>query len=105
MFYDLHVFVCTNERPPDAKRGCCKSKGSEEILKTLRAKAKEAGVQKIRVNQAGCLDRCEQGPSIVVYPEGIWYGGVTMADLDEIVHEHFLGGKPVERLLQKKAEA
>ena len=83
--YEHHVFVCENRRPPDDPRGCCA--------------AKEAGLGKrVRVNNAGCLDQCAHGVTVVVYPEAVWYGHVTLADVDEIVREHLIGGRPVERL-------
>ena len=57
------------------------------------------GIKRVRANKAGCLDQCEKGPSVVVYPDAIWYGGVTEADVNEIVEQHILGGRPVQRLL------
>lgn len=97
--YERHVFVCINERPAGHARGCCKSKGSEELHAALKEAVAKAGLSKqIRVNKAGCLDQCEQGITVVVYPEAVWYGHVTLADIDEIVQEHLLDGRPVERL-------
>ena len=94
-----HVFVCTNERPAEDPRGCCKGKGSEELLAKLKeaVKTKKLNTQ-VRVQKAGCLDTCEEGPSVVVYPEGVWYGRVQVSDVEEIVQSHLLDGKPVERL-------
>jgi (2Fe-2S) ferredoxin len=96
--YARHVFVCTNRRPDGAPKGCCASKGSEELRLQLKKAADAAGVQNVRVNAAGCLDACERGISIVVYPEGVWYGGVKPEDVDELVRSHLIEGKPVERL-------
>ena len=98
--YDTHVFVCENERDGSDPRGCCASRGSRDFTKTLKELCKKGGVgdKKVRVNKAGCLDLCAQGPVVVVYPEGIWYCGVTVADAKEIYEEHVLGGRPVERL-------
>lgn len=97
--YTKHIFVCQNERPADHPRGCCKLKGSEELLERLKSAVKARGVQAtVRVNKAGCLDACEFGASIVVYPDGVWYGGVTVADVDEIVDEHIANDRPVARL-------
>jgi (2Fe-2S) ferredoxin len=97
--YERHVFVCTNERAPGHPRGCCSAKGSPEIRERLKALVKERGLAKrVRINGAGCLDFCETGVSIVVYPENVWYGHVTLADVDEIVEKHLAGGEPVARL-------
>ena len=99
MRFKYHVFVCQNERPPDDARGCCKAKGSAAVLDKLKEAVHKRGLKgKIRINKAGCLDQCSEGISIVVYPDGIWYGHVTLADVDEIVEKHLVGGRPVERL-------
>lgn len=98
--FDTHVFVCENERDGTDPRGCCASRGSREFTKALKALCKKGGTpgKKVRVNKAGCLDLCAQGPVVVVYPEGVWYRGVTVADAEEIYREHILAGRPVERL-------
>ena len=97
--FERHVFVCTNERDECAPRGCCSRKGSKELRKLLNEKAAAAGLKgRVRINASGCLDQCEHGISIVVYPEQTWYGRVTPDDLDELVAEHLVGGKPVKRL-------
>ena len=97
--YERHVFVCENARDPADPKGCCAAKGSKAIRDRLKILAREAGLKgRIRVNGAGCLDQCAHGPTIVVYPEAIWYGGVRLEDDDEIFREHVLGGRPVERL-------
>ncbi|MBI4229813.1 MAG: (2Fe-2S) ferredoxin domain-containing protein [Planctomycetes bacterium] len=94
-----HVFICENERKPDDPRGCCSAKGSADVLDRLKGAIHAKGLKKeIRINRAGCLDQCSLGVSIVVYPEGVWYGGVTVGDVDEIIGSHLLGGRPVERL-------
>jgi (2Fe-2S) ferredoxin len=94
-----HIFVCLNERDPGNPRGDCTQKGSPDLLKKLKAALKARGLDEtIRANKAGCLDNCEQGCSVVVYPEGVWYGHVTEADVEEIVEQHLRNGKPVERL-------
>ena len=97
--YERHVFVCVNERGADDPRGCCSAKGSVAVrsrLKQLTSEAKLRG--RVRINSAGCLDQCAHGVTIVVYPEAVWYGGVTLDDVDEIFNEHVLHGRPVERL-------
>jgi (2Fe-2S) ferredoxin len=98
-YFERHVFVCANERPEGHPRGCCKNKGAAELRDYMKARAKEAGLARVRVNMAGCLDRCEHGPSLVVYPEGVWYSPKTKADIDEIVETHLKAGGRVERLL------
>lgn len=97
-YFDKHVFVCTNERAPDNPRGCCKSKGADAVRNAFKSLMAERNVSAMRANQAGCLDQCEHGVTVVVYPEQIWYGGVTVADVPEIVDKHLVGGVPVERL-------
>ncbi len=100
MFYSQHIFCCTNERPPDAPRGSCKAKGSVELRNYMNARLKELGLKDgRRVNSAGCLDRCELGPVMVIYPEGTWYTYATKADIDEILERHVENGEKVERLL------
>jgi len=100
-YYTRHVFFCVNDRGPDSDRPCCNHCGSAEIREYAKNRVKElnlAGAGKIRVNQAGCLDRCEEGPVCVIYPEGIWYTYVDESDIDEIIESDLLGGIPVERL-------
>ena len=99
LYYRCHVFVCTNERPAGHPRGCCKNKGSEKLRDYMKARAKELGLKDVRINSAGCLDRCDKGPVIVVYPEDVWYTYVDQEDIDEIVESHLVNGKIVERLL------
>lgn len=95
-----HVFVCTNERTPDYPRGSCKPRGAEAVREAFKKQMAAAGlVGQVRANAAGCLDQCERGIAVVVYPEQVWYGGVTVADVPEIVERHILGGEVVERLL------
>jgi len=95
-----HIFVCENVRPADDPRGCCAAKGSVEIREKFKAEIKKRGLKGIvRSNKAGCLDQCAKGPAVVIYPEAIWYGGVSIDDVDEIMESHIIGGKPVERLL------
>jgi len=100
-----HVFVCENRRPADDPRGCCAAKGSEAIRAALKAEIARRGLKReVRANAAGCLDACAYGPSIVVYPEGVWYGGVRVEDVPEIVESHLVNGVPVERLRMRKLE-
>jgi len=95
-----HVFVCINERAAGHPRGCCKAKGGIDVRDRLKSELTARGLSKtIRANQAGCLDQCEHGVTVVVYPEQVWYGNVTEADIPEIVEEHLIHGRVVERLL------
>ena len=96
---ERHVFVCVNQRAADNPKGCCCSKGASEVHSRLKKLAFDAGLRgRVRINSAGCLDRCEAGVTIVVYPEAVWYGGVTPEDVEELFLEHVLEGRPVERL-------
>jgi (2Fe-2S) ferredoxin len=98
--FERHVFVCTNERPADNPRGSCKAKGSVEVRDALKKELAARGLSKrVRANNAGCLDQCEQGVSVVIYPEQVWYGNVTVDDVVEIVEKHVIGGIIVTRLL------
>jgi len=98
--YQHHLFICTNQRDDTDKRGCCSEKGSEVIRAAFKKEVEKRGLKAdVRVNQAGCLDTCAMGPSVVIYPEGIWYTVKTAADVTEIVETHLMGGKRVERLL------
>ncbi|MTJ82968.1 MAG: (2Fe-2S) ferredoxin domain-containing protein [Telmatospirillum sp.] len=99
LFYRLHVFLCTNRRPDGHPRGSCAATGSERLRDYLKARAKELGLGDVRVNSAGCLDRCELGPVLVIYPEGVWYGFRTTDDLDEILETHLRQGGRVPRLM------
>lgn len=100
-YYRHHVFVCTNERPEGHPRGCCLGKGSVKLRDYMKAKAKELGLEGVRINSAGCLDRCELGPTLVVYPEGIWYRCETTEDIDEVLEQHLRdGGRATELMLK-----
>jgi len=100
-----HVFVCENVRPPDDPRGSCGAKGSASIRAALKEELARRGLKKqVRANASGCLDACAHGPSIVVYPEGVWYGHVRPEDVPEIVESHLVNGVPVERLRLRQLE-
>lgn len=99
--FKRHVFVCINERPADHPKGCCKAKGGIEVRDRLKSELTARGISKVvRANNAGCLDQCEFGVSVVVYPEQVWYGNVTVDDIPELIDKHIVGGEVVERLLQ-----
>ncbi|HEU4726979.1 MAG TPA: (2Fe-2S) ferredoxin domain-containing protein [Kofleriaceae bacterium] len=98
--FQRHVFVCINERAPDNPKGCCKLKGGPDVRDRLKAELAARGLSKIiRANNAGCLDQCENGVTVVVYPEQVWYGHVTADDIPEIVDKHLVHGEVVKRLL------
>ncbi|MBK7875153.1 MAG: (2Fe-2S) ferredoxin domain-containing protein [Planctomycetes bacterium] len=98
--FQRHVFICTNERKPGDPKGCCAARGAAEVAEAFKEKLYARGFKRIvRPNKAGCLDQCAFGVAVVVYPEQVWYGHVTTADVDEIIEQHIVGGKPVERLV------
>ena len=97
--FEHHVFVCHNARPEGAPRPSCTTDGKSDLFTELQQRVKAAGLGgRVRINKSGCLDQCEHGPTVVVYPEGVWYGGVQPEDAAEIVEQHLVGGRPVERL-------
>jgi len=99
-FFDKHVFFCTNQREDGS--ACCNDHGAQKARDYVKDKVKALGLSgrlnRIRINSAGCMDRCDEGPVIVVYPEGTWYTYVDESDLDEIIEEHLRHGRVVERL-------
>jgi (2Fe-2S) ferredoxin len=99
-YYQHHVFFCCNQRKP-GERTCCNDKGASELRDYAKQKVKALGLNgpgHVRINQAGCLDRCELGPCVVVYPQGVWYRYLDEDDIDEIVERHLRDGEVVERL-------
>ena len=99
LYYDRHVFMCVNERPEGHERGSCARKGSEKLRNYMKARAKELGLTRVRINASGCLDRCELGPTMVIYPEGVWYRCRTAADIDEVLERHVIKGERVSHLM------
>jgi (2Fe-2S) ferredoxin len=98
--YQRHVFVCTNQREPGSARPSCNADGKSQLQARFKQAVDAAGLKgSVRVNKAGCLDQCEHGPTVVVYPEAVWYGHVCETDVDEIVASHLVAGCPVQRLL------
>ena len=92
-----HVFVCTNRKPDDD--GCCAARGSEQVLEKFRAEIKARNLQgEIHVTACGSLGTCGHGPNLVIHPDGTWYSGVGVNDVAEIVEQHLIGGKVIERL-------
>jgi (2Fe-2S) ferredoxin len=99
--YVRHVFTCTNRRPDGSPRGCCATKQGDEVRLELKKQLDAQGVSGVRSNVAGCLDACEVGVAMVVYPDNVWYQQVTKADVAEIVDSHLKRGQVVERLRMK----
>ncbi len=98
-YYRYHVFFCTNERSDGSQ--CCEQCGAGALRDYMKKRSKElrlAGPGKARINTAGCLDRCAEGPVLVVYPEAVWYTYVDRADIDEILERHLTRGEVVQRL-------
>jgi (2Fe-2S) ferredoxin len=87
-YFDFHVFVCVNRRPDGHSKGSCAERGSESLRNYMKARAKELGIANVRINGAACLDRCEHGPVMVVYPSGTWYRVQNEADVDEVLFKH-----------------
>ena len=98
MFFEHHIFCCTNRREAGHSRGSCADRGSEPLRDYMKMRMKDLRIPSSRVNNAGCLDRCELGPCLVIYPEGTWYNYSSKADIDEIISEHIQNGRIVERL-------
>lgn len=98
MKYKKHIFICTNQRA-DGDRVCCGEARGLELVKLFKKELKDRGLNKImRAQKTGCMDLCEYGPNVVVYPEGVFYGGVEPDDVKEIVGKHLVENQPVERL-------
>lgn len=99
-YFQRHIFFCLNQRQPGEE--CCATQGAQAGFDHCKKRIKQAnlsGPGQVRVNKAGCLDRCSGGPVAVVYPEAVWYSFVDSADIDEIVDTHLIGGQVVERLV------
>jgi (2Fe-2S) ferredoxin len=98
-YFEKHVFFCTNQR--DDGQPCCANHDAQAMRDYAKGRIKKLdlnGPGKVRINSAGCLDRCGEGPVLVVYPEAVWYTYVDQADIDEIIERHLVGGEVVERL-------
>lgn len=97
--FERHVFVCCNQREAGHPRGSCDPDADDGLQKAFKKALSARGLTRvIRANRAGCLDQCEHGPTVVVYPDAVWYGFVTEDDIPEIIESHLVGGRPVERL-------
>jgi (2Fe-2S) ferredoxin len=97
--FERHLFICCNSREPDHPRGSCDPDADDGLQKAFKKALAERGLnRRVRANRSGCLDQCEHGPTVVVYPDGVWYGFVSEADIGEIIDMHIVGGAPVDRL-------
>lgn len=98
--FHYHVFVCGNVRRPCHRRGCCDPEGRQLLREAFKTELKKAGLHSVaRANHAGCLDQCEHGPVVVIYPQGIWYGKVSLEDVPRIVARTILQGEILDDLL------
>jgi (2Fe-2S) ferredoxin len=103
MIYDKHVFVCTNQRGPDAPRISCGEAQGLELIAEFKKQINDKKLPiKVRAQKCGCLDICEKGPSVVIYPDGVFYGKVKKEDVAEIVESHIENNIPLERLIVKE---
>ena len=98
--FKRHIFVCTNQRSPDDPRGSCSQRGSEALHAHFKQESKRLNLKGVvRANKAGCLDHCAEGPSVVIYPEGVWDQVKSESDVTEIMERHVLKGEVVTRLI------
>lgn len=105
MVYDKHIFICVNQRAATAPRLSCGEAHGLEIVDAFKQKLKERKIPlKIRAQRAGCLDICDYGQTIVIYPEGVFYVGVELSDVDEIVEEHIINNRVVQRLVLDRSK-
>jgi (2Fe-2S) ferredoxin len=94
-----HIFICTNRRDPASGRRCCNADGSEALRSAFKKEVERRGLKPlVRANASGCLDQCELGPTVVIYPQAIWYGGVQVSDVPRIVEETIVNGRVIEEL-------
>ena len=99
MIYDKHIFICTNQRAADAPRRSCGESHGMEIVDAFKKKLNELKLPiKLRAQKAGCLDICDFGQTVAIYPEGVFYVGVELSDVEEIISEHIVNNRVVERL-------
>jgi (2Fe-2S) ferredoxin len=97
--FSHHIFICTNRREPGNSRGCCNADGTEALRNAFKNEVERRGLKPlVRANAAGCLDQCELGPTVVIYPQVIWYGGVQLSDVPRIVEETIVHGRVLEDL-------
>ncbi len=89
-----HIFICQNKRPENNPKGCCYSKGAEQLLNYMKMKVKDLSLSNIQITKSGCLNQCDHGPSLVIYPQGTWHNATTPADIDHIIQENLIIHSP-----------
>ena len=98
--FNHHLFICCNQREPENTRGCCDPDGNAALRTRFKLELAKHGLAPlVRANRSGCLEQCEHGPTVVIYPQGIWYGGVTAEDVPRIVEETLVKGRVLEDLV------
>jgi len=94
-----HIFVCRNYREPDAGKPCCEARGAEQVFETFKRLRAEADLlDSVKLTKVKCFGKCEFGPNVVIYPDNVWYSGITPDNAREIMESHIINNKPVERL-------
>lgn len=97
--FDKHIFICTNQRAPEAPRKSCGEAHGMSIVEEFRKQLKEKKLPiRVRAQKSGCLDICDFGQTVAVYPDGVFYVNVQLEDVAEIIEEHIANNRPVERL-------
>ncbi|MCA9211968.1 MAG: (2Fe-2S) ferredoxin domain-containing protein [Planctomycetales bacterium] len=97
--FSHHIFICTNQRPDGHSRGCCDCDGTAKLREAFKDEVKNRNLGPcVRANSAGCLDQCELGPVVVIYPQQIWYGSVKLDDVTRIIDETIVNGRVIEEL-------
>ncbi len=98
-FLEAHILCCCNQRPEGHPRSCCADRGGREFMETIARRIAESGLDNVTVTEAGCMERCELGPTMVIYPDAVWYSYANQDDIDEIIESHLKGGRTVDRLV------
>ena len=104
--FKKHVFICNNKRTGDDPRGSCSVRGSDDLLEYAKKRIHELGLKEnVRINKAGCLDACAYGPTMVIYPDDIWYSPKTKEDIEEIITSHILKNRVAHKLVTEFNES
>ena len=103
MKFEKHIFICTNDRGENSSRQSCGNCGGLDIRMKFVKLINDSGLKgKVRANKSGCLDICEQGPAIVIYPKGFWYLGIVEKNIEKIFKYSVIGDEPVPELIASK---